>query len=331
MKKVNHTSKHPEFLLKSALNVSLVSVIAIAPFTVYDFYVIKNGMGFLGVIAILFCTFNAVLCFKGTYSLPLNLFATMPIMAGCSLAAINVWGVTASFWAYPAVLTCYFVLPLHLARLANIVYLAIILPFGWYNLSPDVFARFYAVLISISIFAYLTLKEIALQHAQLHRLSITDVLTGLNNRFLLSDSLENAIFINQCEKAPMSILMLDLDHFKKVNDQYGHDVGDEVLKGFAAIMKANSNSNDILFRLGGEEFLILLHSADENQAIQAAEQIRSHVQKSKLLPEGELSVSIGVCELVCNKHRKDWLKQCDANLYLAKNRGRNKVVACSQC
>jgi diguanylate cyclase (GGDEF)-like protein len=330
MNTLNDPPKHPEFLLKSAFNVSLVSVIAIVPFTVYDFYVIKNGMGFLGIIAIIFCTMNAVMCSKGRYSLALNLFATMPIMASCSVAAINVWGVTASFWAYPAVLTCYFVLPLHLARLANIAYLAIILPFGWYNLSPEVFARFYAVLISISIFAYLTLKEIARQHSQLHALSITDVLTGLHNRFLLGDSLQNAINLHQSEKTAMSILMLDLDYFKKVNDQYGHDVGDDVLKEFATIMDMHLSSPDMLFRLGGEEFLILLHGADEHKAIQVAEEIRIHVQASQLLPDRALTVSIGICELANDEHWRDWLKQSDANLYLAKNRGRNKVIACSQ-
>ena len=141
------------------------------------------------------------------------------------------------------------------------------MPFGWYNLSPEVFARFYAVLISISIFEYLTLKEIARQHSQLHALSITDVLTGLHNRFLLGDSLQNAINLHQSEKTAMSILMLDLDYFKKVNDQYGHDVGDDVLKEFATIMDMHLSSPDMLFRLGGEEFLILLHGADEHKAI----------------------------------------------------------------
>ncbi|MBQ4832046.1 GGDEF domain-containing protein [Pseudoalteromonas sp. MMG010] len=317
---------NPKFLLRSTRNVAMLSVLAIAPFTIYDFYATRNGVGILGLIITLFCAYNAYICFKGVYKLSLNLFVITPLLMGSSLVALHEWGVVASFWSYPAVLTCYFVLPLHFAKRVNLFYLLFMLPVGWHYLDTDVSARFYAVLIAISIFALFTLREIYSQHFKLHRLSTTDVLTGLNNRLLLGESLRNAIDEYQNEDNNACILMVDLDHFKRVNDQFGHDEGDKVLKSVAKIMKSHSGEADMLFRLGGEEFLILLPEKSAHDALMVAEKIRVEVQNKPMIDTHTVTVSIGICELTHFSNWKEWLKECDERLYLAKNNGRNKVV-----
>lgn len=327
MELASSRSENLGFLLKSTMNVSIISAISVAPFAIYCLLVSKTVLGLVAFAAFIISTYNIYLCYKGNYQVKLNLFALLPFISASAFIGLYEWGVMGSFWSYPMILVCYFVLPFHIARIANLVLLLLMLPFAWIHLEAEVFARFYVVLIGISIFAHLTLKEIYRQHYELHRLSVTDVLTGLYNRFLINSSLQSAVELHKREKMPMSILMLDLDHFKQVNDKFGHEAGDEVLKGVAKIMKNDLRKTDMLFRFGGEEFLVLLRGANLQVATGLAEKIRNKVEKSELLVNYEITVSLGVSELSSVQTWKEWVNDCDKNLYCAKRKGRNNVVA----
>lgn len=327
MELASSRSENLGFLLKSTMNVSIISAISVAPFAIYCLWVSKTVLGFVAFAAFIISMYNIYSCYKGNYQVKLNLFALLPFISASAFIGLYEWGVMGSFWSYPMILVCYFVLPFHIARIANLVLLLLMLPFAWIHLETEVFVRFYVVLIGISLFAHLTLKEIYRQHSELHRLSVTDVLTGLYNRFLINSSLQSAVELYKREKTPMSILMLDLDHFKQVNDKFGHEAGDEVLKGVANIMKNDLRKTDMLFRLGGEEFLVLLRGANLQVATGLAEKIRNKVEKSVLLVNYEITVSLGVSELSSVQTWKEWVNDCDKNLYSAKRKGRNNVVA----
>ncbi len=154
----------------------------------------------------------------------------------------------------------------------------------------------------------------------LRRESTTDALTALLNRRGLIKAMDEIASTGM----PVAVLALDIDNFKSVNDRYGHDVGDEVIRGLATLMRNGSRSNDILARPGGEEFTLLLPGTSLDDAISAAERLRATMHKTANATGGPVTVSIGVARFP--EHGKSLeaaLKEADKALYHAKNAGRN--------
>ena len=166
--------------------------------------------------------------------------------------------------------------------------------------------------------------------AELRELAATDVLTGLPNRrhFMLQLGSELARVQRQ-PSLKSALLMLDLDHFKLVNDTYGHGVGDAVLRHFAELAGNEMRKVDTLGRLGGEEFGILLPDTDLPGAQFVAERLRQRVELSAFLSKGQpvaLTVSVGIGLIDAADHSLEAvLARCDQALYLAKRKGRNRV------
>jgi diguanylate cyclase (GGDEF)-like protein len=173
------------------------------------------------------------------------------------------------------------------------------------------------------------IAEVAAANRRLRILANTDILTGLPNRRYALERLEQEWATAQRYKQPMSILMLDLDHFKSVNDSFGHDVGDLVLAHAAKLMKETSRSNDVVCRLGGEEFLIIAPNTDGNTALLLGERIRSAIEKTqckKLAQHPPMTVSIGVAGSLDDKLGwKALMKLADQALYSVKYNNRNGV------
>lgn len=172
---------------------------------------------------------------------------------------------------------------------------------------------------------------------ELESISVTDPLTGLRNRRYLMQEGERLVALHVRSGHPLSVLMLDIDHFKKVNDTHGHQTGDALLRHVAGIMAETVRGSDILARFGGEEFCIVAPGADEAQAMHLAERIRARVEMCPL-PLGRetlvCTMSIGVARLAedvefGSSPLEDVLARADAALYEAKRGGRNRVAAAS--
>lgn len=163
----------------------------------------------------------------------------------------------------------------------------------------------------------------------LSELSRIDALTGVFNRRAFNEILENEYSRFRRIADKYSLLMLDIDHFKKVNDSYGHIAGDEALVELAKICGSNIRLHDTLSRLGGEEFCILLPHTNKDNAALIAEKLRKCIADTPIVTERDtirLTVSIGVSEVDdSDKDCLDTLKRADAKLYEAKNSGRNNV------
>ena len=124
----------------------------------------------------------------------------------------------------------------------------------------------------------------------------------------------------------MAMIMFDIDHFKRVNDTYGHDVGDKVIVGVVNGIKERLPNNAIFARWGGEEFMCLLPNADKNTAIDLAERIRLRVESSDFTPVDKVTISIGICLVTHDADKIESFTKVDKALYQAKETGRNKVV-----
>jgi diguanylate cyclase (GGDEF)-like protein/PAS domain S-box-containing protein len=164
---------------------------------------------------------------------------------------------------------------------------------------------------------------------QLLELATTDSLTGTNNRRQFMELGEREFTINKRHGGSLSLLMLDIDHFKAVNDSYGHDVGDEILCLFVSLCQKCLRAEDILGRLGGEEFAIILQYAEIEQALHVAERIRSTVESSTRSASSDIpaiTVSIGIATTTGDNDLATTLKRADIQLYQAKEQGRNCII-----
>lgn len=164
-------------------------------------------------------------------------------------------------------------------------------------------------------------RELALLHEQARELSLRDHLTGLGNRRLMEIHFERAISLAHRYGKSLSLIMLDVDFFKKYNDTHGHPAGDEVLRRVASVIREHLREADAAFRYGGEEFLLLLPETGMNTGLQAAEKLRLAVAQDL-----DVTVSLGVSSYRAGATAAGMIREADEALYEAKRQGRNRVV-----
>jgi diguanylate cyclase (GGDEF)-like protein len=169
----------------------------------------------------------------------------------------------------------------------------------------------------------------AILHRRLRALAeqaITDPLTGAFNRRHLQVVLAAAVERRSRSGERASLLLFDIDRFKDVNDVLGHAQGDRVLQSLVVLVGQRLRKIDALFRVGGEEFVVLLSGARFGDAVTVAEDVRRLVHDAALAPGRHVSISIGVVELVLEQSVAEWIEEADAALYRAKHAGRNRVA-----
>ncbi len=191
--------------------------------------------------------------------------------------------------------------------------------------------------------AHATLREITLRQAlvrlaeEMHKVGVlnerlselahTDALTGLYNRRAYDQELAREWRRVQRNGAALSVLLIDADHFKSINDQHGHAVGDRVLQALAALIQRSAREIDVAARIGGEEFAVLLSDTGATSALNVAERIRSQIAQSDTMTVTGVTVSIGVATLAAEESAASLQHRADQALYMAKSQGRNRVVS----
>ncbi len=249
----------------------------------------------------------------------------LPTVAAIGISLLND-PMHGALWCYPGVLLCYFVLSRRMAIAGSLALLAVAAPMVIMSLGQDVAIRFIASLALTIAVVYIITDVIRDLQDELLGQAITDPLTGAYNRRQMEFTLDESIERHQRTTAPASVLLIDIDHFKKVNDDLGHDAGDRVLKAVVVLIKSRSRKLDRLFRTGGEEFLLLLPDTPVAAAMLQAENLRNRVAESNLLKNRQVTISIGVADLQRGLSQEDWIKMADTALYQAKEGGRNRVV-----
>ena len=169
--------------------------------------------------------------------------------------------------------------------------------------------------------------ELEKAYAKISELISTDYLTGLASRKCINDSFAKAISYFKRTGAPLTIIMADLDWFKKVNDMYGHLMGDKVLVSTAKLIKKIARSEDLIGRFGGEEFIIILVGTDKNGGKIFAERLRQKTEQMKIAGVADrITMSLGVTDFLISDTIDSAIKRADEALYMAKNQGRNRTV-----
>jgi diguanylate cyclase (GGDEF)-like protein/hemerythrin-like metal-binding protein len=170
------------------------------------------------------------------------------------------------------------------------------------------------------------IQRLKLMNRHYFKIAVKDQLTGLYNRYYLDVNIDK--YFNQGRRyhEPLSMLLIDVDHFKKVNDTYGHDVGDQVLIELSRLLKENIRESDLLIRWGGEEFLVVLPKTDSLGCSALGEKIRKTVESYDFQKIQNLTISIGGGKWLPFEKKDELFKKVDDALYEAKKNGRNKYV-----
>ena len=196
------------------------------------------------------------------------------------------------------------------------------------NRFSDIDQKVASILAASAAMAY----ENSRLHNELEKMVVIDDLTGVYNYRYFSDRLADEIKRATRYRQPLSLIMVDIDWFKRINDTYGHECGNVILKGIVRVAASNIRDTDTLARYGGEEFIIILPQTDHDDARTIAERIRSEIERSTFgdgikHPKLNATVSVGITTYPDNGHGEDELVQLvDRAMYLAKGSGKNAVV-----
>jgi diguanylate cyclase (GGDEF)-like protein len=239
-----------------------------------------------------------------------------------SLFVAYQFGPLGHLWFYPAMVAGYFIVRANeavwLALLGLFAHMLLALRQGWTAEAVTFLAT--SLLVCIFIFAFSS--RLRQDNRRLYTDSTVDSLTNAGNRRLLDDALAE-VSADDYPGRP-SVLMFDIDHFKQVNDTYGHAVGDLCLSRLASRVMSQLQGGQRLFRYGGEEFVVLLPD-EPQQAAGLAERLRADVAQATLIRESAITISIGVAERLPGEAIHTWLRRVDDALYQAKQTGRNRV------
>ncbi|HPD98424.1 MAG TPA: GGDEF domain-containing protein [Synergistales bacterium] len=183
---------------------------------------------------------------------------------------------------------------------------------------------------AVELFTDLREKEaVRIRLAELEKLAMIDNLTQIPNRRFMEKEILGRIAEKDRLAVPFGVLFMDIDHFKKFNDTYGHDTGDEVLKFVARTLADNSRPFDVCGRWGGEEFVGVIRNADPDELVRVAERFRMLIENSYLANNGEklcVTISIGATSHIDGESSESLLKRADSLLYKSKESGRNRVT-----
>ncbi len=321
------TNTLTNFRIKSTMSVAVFALILLSPFAINHFIQGRYLLGSGALLTEAIFAATAWNCSQGRYNPQLVFWGVVPAITLFIVLSLLEQGAMISYWSYPALLVIYFMLPARYAWVANVLFLGIVYTVAWDVLDYPFMIRFVITSLGVSALAAIFINIITEQQKMLEDQAITDPLTGLYNRMLLQDTLEKAIQKNHHVDSPMTLIALDLDHFKLVNDELGHAGGDRVLRSVGNFLKSHIRSTDKVFRIGGEEFLILLFNTNADDGLKLAEMLRGNFASQSLIQERSLTVSIGLATLQTGEDWEKWMKRCDEKLYQAKLDGRNLVVS----
>ncbi len=244
---------------------------------------------------------------------------------GGVMTTVYVNGPQQVYWAFPALMAVFYLIRPREAVVGAIVTVVSILPVLLPGTDSHETTTILITIVVMSAFAFAFSLVTNRQREQLLQLATKDPLTGVGNRRGLDAKLTDVVNAFNRSATPASLVLIDLDHFKAVNDAYGHAVGDHILKSVTEIINLRIRVTDSLYRIGGEEFVVVLEGADLHRAAHLAEQLRTLVDANELVPDHAVTISLGVAELKSGEIPNDWLHRADEALYRAKDAGRNST------
>lgn len=314
-----------EFRRRILVSIGAVCSILLLPGAIFIFFMGFQLLGALVAVMLVALMLNGIAAKAGKFErfAMLAFVGSLIAVVGLSIVQRSEIGV---FWSFPAVLLITF---LDYARWARIYTLAFFVSMSTVMvlmLEPPVSTRGVTALGLTILITNIFLRMIEKLQKRLTEQSAIDPLTGALNRREIDSILLDAIARKTRWGTPASILVLDIDEFKSVNDTYGHAAGDQVLRDLTSLITRRSRIVDRLFRMGGDEFMVYLPDTTSDGARRLAEDVREFVAEAYFVEDRSITVSIGIVELEAGEDVDEWIKRGDQALYAAKQGGRNAAV-----
>ena len=238
---------------------------------------------------------------------------------------VNIKGPSLIYWLYPTMITGYFLLKPGEALIVNILALFAIFPvINTQLLLIEQLSILFTISL-VNVFSYIVFRSIAGHRDVLIQQATEDGLTGAGNRRLFNYHLEQFFVSATGQHSSLSLIVLDIDKFKTINDTFGHTKGDEVLCAVLSLLSSTLRTSDKIYRLGGDEFAIVLSDARGHAAVSKAEELCRLVNSDPFCADSKVTVSFGVTERLAGDEIKDLVARADRALYRAKEQGRNRV------
>ena len=320
-----------DFYLAMLTLVGVTIVLCVTPYGIYRLYSGNYIVGIADLIMVGCAIAATVTAWRTGDTVKPGLFMAVVFCVGAILVCISL-GVDGVFWVYPFLVFVFFLVsPLRAFALLLLMLLAL---FAISSLKPDLIfssqfqmLAFFVTTSITSLFAFIFAYRAQIQRRELQRLATTDSLTGASNRRTLNEQLVLAIEQQSRHNRQYGLILLDLDHFKQINDKYGHKTGDKILIELVPVLQSLLRQHDPVFRFGGEEFVVVVADISAAALEKLAEKLRQGVEQKMLLPDGShITTSVGIAMLQAGEDWEAWLHRADMALYQAKHQGRNQVV-----
>ncbi|SHL75175.1 GGDEF domain-containing protein [Phytopseudomonas punonensis] len=318
-----------DFQLSIITLMGFFGVLGITPYAVYRFSQGNYPVAIADTVIVLSTIFAVAYAWRTGDTRKPGLCLVVIESLCATLIAIKL-GINGLFWIYPLILLNFFMVTPLIALLATVAVLVMLVAYA--SVMPGtVFESHYQMLSFIvtvmmaSILSFIFAQRAHYQRKQLQSWATRDPLTGARNRRVMDQELKIAVANQRRHNISSAVLVIDMDHFKQVNDRFGHQVGDQVLVSFVQLTNRCIRHEDRLFRFGGEEFLLLLCNTNEKGLRAAAQQLQAQISAHLKSPGGPVTVSMGGAVLYANERWQDWLERADQQLYEAKRAGRNRI------
>lgn len=302
----------------------VIAIVGITPFAAYRFLHGEWLAGWVDVGILVSIAAAVVHVWRGGNLHHASLFVVVATTLGCLWVALLL-GLPGLLWMYPVLISHYLLLDRRVAAMVSVAAVGILLLHGGPFESGLQRGMFLVSACVTAVFAYVFAQRTDRQRQQLEAMANQDPLTRADNRRALDREMAIAVAMQRRGQGGHGLLMLDLDHFKQVNDEFGHEAGDAVLIEFVRIVQRNSRASDRLFRVGGEEFVVLVTGSGPADLATCAENLRLRVAEELRIGGRPVTVSIGGALLAPGEEAQQWLARADAAMYRAKEAGRNRV------
>ena len=312
-------------LAKQKQVLKIIAVITLVTFVPLGIKNIIAGEVMLGIVLLAFevsllleitaIVYNRVTVFGHYLSLFLLIFS--------AVLSVRVFGTLATYWIYPIMISMIFLLSEKVAITSNFILITCSGFAALMHQDGAVTLRYVVSLTVTAIIVHVVVQAIRSLQQELRTLLVRDSLTGTYNRHELNTSLESTIEQFPCS----SISLVDVDKFKFINDEFGHDVGDRILVSVVSTIQKQLSPSEKMFRLGGDEFLILHSGKDRILAEETGHRILNKIRQLPSPSEQAITISIGIAESRPFEEGKEWMKRADLALYQSKRDGRNRVTS----
>ncbi len=308
---------------------ALIALIVL-PFSIYRFAQGQIGVGIIDAVIVVAVSAVGIVAWRPGQTERAGTLMAIVTTTSCLVVSL-LFARHGLLWSYAVLTTNFLMTSRRMAMIANVIVLAIL------GSHPEVFANhvervvFLSSGVLVTLCAFIFSLQATRQRLALEHLAIHDPLTQAMNRRAFDIDLATTLQAHQLSQSPCTLAIVDLDHFKSVNDTFGHEVGDELLVEMVRTMRGHQREQDRLYRYGGEEFILLIPDTDLHGVQRALDGLRETIFQTLRRPDGKpVSVSIGAATLAPGERGAFWLTRADAALYRAKNGGRNRVMMADQ-